>query len=329
MPVADDSLVGEASRIERVDVDVGALQAAECFLQIVKIAAGVEVLHREPVGHAGTDQDDGLAPDRCVLERRRHGRQCPGQTVRTTAGHHAGEGRPAGHRPGIPARGCPAFRGPLAGSQRGLRRERIDGRDQLARIRGEVLRLAAQREHHGSEIVRAEPIDDGVRDLSCRLRDALVVRRHPVVHDDDDDAAQIELIGGDVGADLSHPVGGDRWGRRDVDGCERGDGLRPAVFEHREVLGAQPADRLPVSVKDGDVEPDEVDPDAEGLLRLGGWPGLRPSVSGCENDQETRHSSTHARCLPTLAVIPIRQTGTRTAIPRTANPRTRATSALT
>ena len=151
-----------------------------------------------------------------------------------------------------------------------LRRERIGGGDQLTAIAGEVLRLAEEREHDRGKIVRTKPVDDPTCDLLRGVRHAVVGRRHPVVHDDDDDAAQIELIGGDVGADLPHPFGGDRRGSGDVDGRERDDRLRLAVFEHREVLGAQAVNRLAVLVEDRDVEPHEIDAGAEGLLRIGG-----------------------------------------------------------
>ena len=171
-----------------------------------------------------------------------------------------------------------------------LRRERIGGGDQLTTIAGEVLRFAEEREHHRREIVRTKPIDDPTRDQLRRVRHAVVRRRHPIVHDDDDDAAQIELVGGDVGADLPHPFGGDRRGRGDVDGRERDDRLRLAVFEHREVLGAQAVNRLAVLVEHRDVEPDEIDAGAEGLLGLGGLRRLRVGMGGCETT-ETRSTS--------------------------------------
>ena len=143
-------------------------------------------------------------------------------------------------------------------------RHLVDGGVQPDVIRREILRLAiVECEHDRREISRPEPIDDVLRDPLHR-RDGAHVQLERRVVDDDDDQAMIDgRIRSDIRGDITHPGGsGGRWVGK-IHGGKRGDGLRLAVFENREVRRLQAAHRMPIPVEDGHVELDEIDPAAK------------------------------------------------------------------
>ena len=127
------------------------------------------------------------------------------------------------------------------------------------------------------QIIRAERFDDLASD-GLRSRHVLDHHGRRIVHHDEDDPPVLVLgvlahIGG-------HDPNPGRGGRvlvdnvGEVDGAEAGDRLRFAVFEHREVIGAQAADGLPLSIEDRDVQHDQFD----AALESGN--GLRGGLSG-------------------------------------------------
>ena len=112
--------------------------------------------------------------------------------------------------------------------------------------------MAAIEQHHCSDIARAEVI------LEEPSQDPF--RVHPVlgtdVVEDDEVDAPITFVGDDVG------VGKVRWLPldRDVNGFERGDGLRLPFFDDFEVVGRQPPHRIAAFVGDDGIDLNRADP---------------------------------------------------------------------
>jgi hypothetical protein len=113
------------------------------------------------------------------------------------------------------------------------------------------------------------PVDHRTRNLSRGFRHAVIGRCRAVVHDDDDEAPHVELIRGNVRSDFMRPSGRRRGDVGYLDSGERGDRLRLAVFEDREVLGRQPTDWPPIPVEHGDIQPHELDAGPKCFLDCG------------------------------------------------------------
>ena len=184
------------------------------------------------------------------------------------------------------------------------RGEPIDRRVQPGTIGGELLRLLGRkRVDDGSHVGRPELVDHGPRDPARRCDLGRIHVDVEVVEEQHDDPFGVDVVGHDVGRDVTHPGRRIRSPVRQIDGLERHDRERLAAFEQGEVGRGQAAHRLAVAVEDGDVDRDDLDARSKRGLRRGSG---RLGDRCCDPTRETagnRHRPFHVPISVCLLVV--------------------------
>ena len=233
---------GESARIDRIDVDVGALGREQDSLHSI-----VEIGH--------------LALGVSSAERDEHRLQEVG-IERHTAAHQEHDFAPVGDASQLIDDQPQPDHQPI-GTGRPL--QPVNGGVQPAAVSRQVLRLIVEScQHDGSEIRRAEPIDDRVPNL-LRCSQAHQVERERVEIDDHEPLV-LQVVALDIQRDLGERRRGCAGRSRQVNRRERHDGPRRAVFENPEIVRRQVADRQAVAIDHRHVELDQIGPRTKRLL---------------------------------------------------------------